>query len=119
MNARQKLILAQDLLIHHFKEEIQSISLEADHPSLRVLFKKGTVLYIRYNDYGHYSYQIYFSQTPDDWVRFDDYDATWHVKSNPHHLHDHGQQTVKRSPMNGNPDKDILLLVDFLKKGVI
>ncbi len=47
MNARQKLIRAQDLLIHHFQDEIQSIFLEADHPTLRVLYKKGALLYIR------------------------------------------------------------------------
>jgi hypothetical protein len=71
-------------------------------------------LYIRYNDYGHYSYQIQFSQALDDWIRFDDYDATWPVSTNPHHLHDHGQQNVKESPMNGNPENDIPFLIEIL-----
>jgi hypothetical protein len=115
MNARSKLIRAQDLLLHLLKDDIQSINLDAEHPTLKVTFSKGVLLYIRYNDYGHYSYQVIFSTDNDDWIRFDDYDAIWPVKSKPHHFHDHGQKNVNESKMTSDPDVDIPILVKYLK----
>ncbi|MBA7527024.1 hypothetical protein ES705_19197 [subsurface metagenome] len=53
-------------------------------------------------------------------MRFDNYDDRWDVKTRPHHFHKRCMQSVIESPMDGDPNQDIPVLVkkikEFLKK---
>ena len=73
----------------------------------------GFRLYIRYNDYGEYSYQLIFSQKPNDRLRFDNYDNVWKVSTHPHHFHQRGEKNAIESPMTGDPNHDIPILIKY------
>ncbi len=80
-------------------------------------FFKGIGIYIRYNDFEEYSYQIVFSQEFLDRIRYDNYDEMWNVNSKPHHLHPRGKKAAFESPMNGEPKHDIpILLKELIEK---
>jgi len=83
---------------------------------LTIHFKRGFILFIQYNDFNEYSYQIHFSQKPNDFIRFDNYDDRWNVKTKPHHLHPRWKKDALESPMIGNPKKDIPLLIKQIKE---
>ncbi len=83
-------------------------------PRLKIYLFNNIMTYIRYNDFNEYSYQIIFSNTKNDWVRFDNYDNIWEVRTKPNHKHCRSTSEVKESPMIGDPEKDILLLVNEL-----
>jgi len=85
---------------------------------LRVIFHNEIYLFIRYNDYGEYSYSIIFSPNPDDQMRFDNYDDIWNVKSRPHHFHVRGMQSVIDSSMNGDPNHDIPILINKILESI-
>lgn len=116
INARIKLLRARELLINQFLSEIYEIILDDDRPILTIKFRKGFILYIRYNDFDEYSYQILFSQKKFDRIRFDNYDDKWNVSSKPHHFHPRNKQTALESRMIGKPGKDIPVLIQILKK---
>ncbi|MHA1520193.1 MAG: toxin-antitoxin system TumE family protein [Promethearchaeota archaeon] len=115
MDRHEKLELAQDLLQKHTNSQISSIQREPNRPVLKIRFINGILLYIRYNDYSEYSYQIIFSQSAYDRIRFDNYDDQWNIDTKPHHKHERGGREVSRSPMCGDPTKDILKLFEYLK----
>ena len=75
----------------------------------------GTDLYIQYNNYSQYSYQIVFSPKKQDLSRFDNFDDHWDVSTKPHHYHARFEYIPKSSPMTGNPDNDMEKLCDFLR----
>lgn len=116
INARTKLLRARELLINQFLSEIYEIILDDDRPILTIKFRKGFILYIRYNDFDEYSYQILFSQKKFDRIRYDNYDDKWNVSSKPHHFHPRNKQTALESRMIGVPEKDILVLIQILKE---
>lgn len=116
INARIKLLRARELLINQFLSEIYEIILNDDRPILTIKFRKGFILYIRYNDFDEYSYQILFSQKKFDRIRYDNYDDKWNVSSKPHHFHPRNKQTALESRMIGKPGKDIPVLIQILKK---
>ena len=78
---------------------------------IKITFFKGLVLYIRYNDYDEYSYQLIYSQKKLDRIRYDNYDDIWNVISKPHHFHPKGEKTAIESPMNGDPNYDVPILI--------
>ena len=75
----------------------------------------GVVIYIRYNQFGEYGYQIIHSRNKNDFSRFDNYDDCWKVKTQPHHYHVKGGREVKSSPMSGNPESDMPILVKYIE----
>ncbi len=83
---------------------------------LTIRFKLGFTLYIQYNDFKEYSYHIQFTQKPNDFIRFDNYDDRWDIISKHHHLHPRGKTKAVKSPMIGKPEKDIPILIDVINK---
>ena len=80
---------------------------------LKIMLDSGMVIYIRYNQFGEYGYQIIHSRKKNDFSRFDNYDDRWKVKTRLHHYHIKGGHEVKSSPMSGNPEKDMLILAKY------
>ena len=55
------------------------------------------------------------SRNKNDFSRFDNYDDCWKVKTRPHHYHVKGGSEVKSSPMSGNPESDMPILVKYIE----
>lgn len=81
---------------------------------LKITFKSGIILYIRYNDFDEYGYHLMYSSKSGDYVRFDNYDKNWDIDSRPHHFHLRYKKGVQISPMDGSPDNDASYLIEFL-----
>jgi hypothetical protein len=119
VSALDKLNIARKLLLNDLLSEIKEEFIDDERPFLKITFLRGFVLYVRYNDYNEYSYQLVFSQDPLDRIRYDNYDDMWMVKSRPHHFHPKDEKTAIESLMNGDPKHDIpILLKDLLKKEI-
>ena len=58
MTGLDKLTAARKLLLNELLSEIKDECIDDEHPFLKITFFKGLVLYIRYNDYDEYSYQL-------------------------------------------------------------
>jgi len=114
MIGQEKLDFAQNLLQKDFSEKIFSISRDIYKPVLHVIFKNRINFYIRYNDFGEYSYQIVFSQKSLDRIRYDNYDSQWKVNSKPNHVHLRFDDKGGKSEMNGIPSHDIPLLIQII-----
>jgi len=56
MDSREKLQLAYNVLIKDFSDNIREIIVYKDRPVLKATFQNEIILYIRYNDYGEYTY---------------------------------------------------------------
>jgi hypothetical protein len=112
----EKLLAARKILLGRLLSEIKDEYIDDERPFLKITFFKGIVLYIRYNDYDEYSYQIVYSQEPLDRIRYDNYDDLWNVKSKPNHFHPKGEKKALESPMIGNPEHDIPILLKELLK---
>jgi len=110
---------ARELLIDLLGNDIIKDELDDTYSQLKLIFNSGIVLYIRYNEYGEYGYQIIFSPLKDDFSRFDNFDDRWDVPSKPHHFHKKGDKEAIASPMLGNPTHDIPILVKYLRLGKI
>ena len=117
MSGLSKLERAQILLHHGLSMMITNLAFEPRLARIKVTFRDGTVLFIRYNNHNEYSYSVIFSHLKYDRCRFDNYDDTWEVATRPHHFHPRMNKQGSPSPMNGDPDMDIPLLCDLLKKG--
>ncbi len=111
LTCHDKLIAARRILLNNLLPKIKNEYIDDDRPFLKITFLKGLVLYIRYNDYDEYSYQLIFSQKPLDRIRYDNYDDMWNVKSKPHHYHPKGEKTAIESSMNGDPKHNIPILI--------
>ncbi|MFO8020736.1 MAG: DUF6516 family protein [Promethearchaeia archaeon] len=109
---------ARSIIIELLADEIRSDELSEDYAQLKIVLKSGVVVYIRYNEYGEYGYQIKYSPLKNDFSRFDNFDNRWDVSTSPHHFHK-GDEKVVASPMLGNPSHDIPILVKFIKEGEI
>ena len=114
MDSRKNLELARNIIIKDYSTLIRKITLDKDRPVLKVVFNNEVNLYIRYNDYGEYSYCVIFSPNPDDQMRFDNYDDIWDVKTRPHHFHRRRMQSVVDSQMRGEPNHDISILLKYI-----
>ena len=111
LKSQDKLIIARRILLENLPLKIKNEYIDDERPVLKITFFKGLILYIRYNDYSEYSYQLIYSQKKYDRIRYDNYDDVWDVLSKPHHLHLIGEKNVIESPMNGNPEHDIPILI--------
>jgi len=104
-------------LVTTILHEIKDIYVDDDRPLLKVTFLKGFILYIRFNDFQEYSYQLMYSQQPNDRLRFDNFDDRWPVRTRPHHFHPrHGGDAIE-SPMTGIPEQDIPILIQMIFPG--
>ncbi|MEE9378210.1 MAG: DUF6516 family protein [Candidatus Lokiarchaeia archaeon] len=110
---------ARALLIKTMNEKIKTDELNEDLSQLKIILKSGHVLYIRYNEFGEYGYQIIYSPKKNDFSRFDNFDDKWDVSTKPHHLHIKGNKNAIASPMKGTPDHDMPILVKFFNEGKI
>lgn len=79
----------------------------------------GSILFIRYNPYGEYSFNLIFSTIKYDRIRFDNFDDRWDVSSRPHHFHPRGTKYAFISPMNGEPTHDLAILDDLIDKQLL
>jgi len=61
MDARQKLNIAKNIILKNYPLYVLKIDIESIRPLLKIQFFNGSLLYIRYNDYEGYSYQVIFS----------------------------------------------------------
>ncbi len=103
--------------MEYFEEEINSIIFQTEHNQLKLTFNDGSLLYIGFNDAEEYAYQLIFSAENLDRIRFDCMDKNWIVSSNPHHFHPRFHTEGFESPMNGNPETDIPLLIKLIQEG--
>ncbi|TFG19435.1 MAG: hypothetical protein EU530_06230 [Promethearchaeota archaeon] len=104
------------LLLKSLEFEINYSEINEDLSQLKVLLKSGIIIYIKYNQFGEYGYQILYSRKRADWSRFDNYDDRWDVETRPHHLHERGNKVAQSSPMIGDPNKDVQKLVKYVRK---
>nr|MDO8110652.1 DUF6516 family protein [Candidatus Sigynarchaeota archaeon] len=114
-----KLERTKSIIEIQLKDMLIGINLEAQYPRLVASFRDGIVLYIRYNDHNQYSYSILFSGSELDRCRFDNFDDKWNVPSKPHHFHPRSLKQGFKSQMSGDPDKDMVILCQAMKKGVL
>jgi len=117
MSSISKLLKAKVILEQLFDKEINSLDLNYDSRKLHVILTDGIQIYIIYNDYGQYGYNILFSNLDLDRCRFDNYDAKWDVNSRPHHFHPRKKIGAESSKMTGTPKDDIPYLYKMLKSG--
>jgi len=110
---------ARFLLLESLKIDIIDIELDLSIYQLKITFSKGVLLYIRYNEFGEYAYQIILSPRKFDYVRYDNFDDRWPIKTRPHHFHQKNNKPVIESPMNGNPAHDMPILIKFIKEQII
>ena len=71
MTGLDKLTAARKLLLDELLSEIKDEYIDDERPFLKITFFIGLILYIRYNNYDEYSYQVVFSQEPFDRFRYD------------------------------------------------
>ena len=92
MKGLDKLFLAHKMLLEELISEIKDEKIDDERPFLEITFFNGLLLYIRYNDYNEYSYQLIYSQDYLDRIRYDNFDDRWEVKSKPHYFHPQGRE---------------------------
>jgi len=112
-----KLRKAADILERELAGAILQLTIDEDTAIIHASLKDATELYLHYNDYGEYTYSILFSELEMDRCRFDNYDDKWKVLSRPHHFHPAKTPGAFDSPMRGEPDLDLPLLLNLLKTG--
>jgi hypothetical protein len=86
--------LTRDFIGRELTQNIQSMDLLDEHFMLKVIFDQGSLLFIRYNQFHEYSYQFFFSQQKNDYIRYDNFDDRWNVASRPHHFHDRNKRVI-------------------------
>ncbi len=90
---------ARVIIVDLLSDEIRSDELSENLSQLKVILKSGVIIYIRYNEYGEYGYQIKYSPEKNDFSRFDNSDDRWNVSTKPDHFHK-GNVEVIASPMS-------------------
>ena len=116
MDPISRLIEARKMLFQALQSEIIQTELKTSIYQVKILFSQGSILFIRYNEYNEYGYQLIFSKRKNDFARFDNFDDRWAVLTKPHHFHSRYKKTVVESPMTGDPKLDMPKLIEFLKK---
>ncbi len=109
---------SRKLILDLLGDYITNDDLIEEISQLKIVFKTGQNIYIRYNEFNEYGYQILFSTKKNDTARFDNFDDKWKVSTRPHHFHERGSDKVVKSSMNGEPTHDIPLLVEYLKEEI-
>lgn len=118
-NWELKLVRAHSILIENLSKKIFSQVMNLESGYLKFVFNDGSMLFVTYNKVGEYSYQYIISHKKNDRVRFDNYDKHWKVKTSPHHFHPCNEKVGLESPMNGIPDNDMPILINYLKENVV
>ncbi|MHA1273429.1 MAG: toxin-antitoxin system TumE family protein [Promethearchaeota archaeon] len=106
---------ARKILINLLDIEIILEELDYHLSQLKIILKSGITIYIKYNEFEEYGYQIVFSPQKNDFSRFDNFDDRWNVSTKPHHFHDKNKNRVIESPMIGEPEHDMPILVNYIK----
>lgn len=112
-----KIEIARKILDIKLHEVITNVIFDNQIPKISIALRNGMKIFLRYNNYNQYSYTIYFSESELDRCRFDNYDERWEVQTKPHHFHPRSSKNAFKSPMNGNPEQDILKLCDLVIEG--
>ena len=108
------------LLLHqHLSILLKTINFEPKLARIHVILRDNVQIFIRYNNYGEYSYSIIFSKSELDRCRYDNYDDRWDVITRPHHFHPRKKLKAILSKMTGNPDNDIPFLCKLIKSGKV
>lgn len=106
--------IARDLIGSELTHFIKSMDLIDEHFMLKIIFNQGSQLYIRYNEYNEYSYQFFYSQQQNEYIRYDNFDDRWDVKTRPHHFHNRDKK-IENSFMIGDPNHDIPILISKIQ----
>jgi len=109
------LMKAENLLTELLSIQIQSKITILVKGQMNIILRDGVRMFIRYNNYQEYSYTVMFSNSQDDRCRFDNFDKNWDVATKPHHFHPRQAKEGYSSPMKGNPEHDMSLLVQYLQ----
>ncbi len=115
-NRTQLLLDAKAIIETQLRKYIITTDFNESGSKLTFTLLGGITLYIRYNDYQEYSYTIQFSLNKFDRIRYDNFDKTWGVETNPHHLHPLSETIAQKSPMNGNPNYDMPIFISAIRK---
>jgi len=110
---------ARSLLIDILSNDIKKDELDENFSQLKLILNSGIIIYIRYNEFGEYGYQIIYSPQKNDFSRFDNFDDKWDVATKPHHFHRKGNKYAIASPMLGNPTHDMPILIKYINEGKI
>ncbi|MFX0125383.1 MAG: hypothetical protein ACFFAE_17270 [Candidatus Hodarchaeota archaeon] len=110
----QKLHEACKLLNDVLQAEIVDLELSTAIYQLRLTFTTGAQLFIRYNEFEEYGYQLIISKKKYDTLRFDNFDDRWPVSSKPHYFHPKENKPVRESPMVGSPSRDMPKLITLI-----
>ncbi len=113
------ILKAYDIILKELRGFISEIDLDEDTSKLRIKLKSGTTVFIRYNNYGQYSYIVMFSSQKLDRIRFDNFDNKWEVPSKPHHTHPRHQEKAIESPFKGSSSDNIKFLCSIIQSGKI
>ncbi|WP_371804106.1 toxin-antitoxin system TumE family protein [Candidatus Lokiarchaeum ossiferum] len=105
---------ARTILLEILQNQIVEDEFHESISQLKLVLNSGVRVYIKYNQFGEYGYQILHSYEKNDFSRFDNFDDHWDVKSRPHHHHLKGGLEVIQSPMRGSPENDMPILVKYL-----
>lgn len=116
MDPISKLVKARKILFHALETEIIQLNLDSLIYQLKIVFSQGSILFIRYNEFDEYAYQVIFSKRKGDFVRFDNFDDRWLISTKPHHFHTKYYKKVTESSMTGDPEHDMPILIEYLKK---
>jgi hypothetical protein len=65
---------ARRILLEHLRKKIELTEIDASIYQLKIKFTQGTILFIRYNKFNEYAYQIIFSKKKNDYMRYDNFD---------------------------------------------
>jgi hypothetical protein len=106
---------SRELIFRDLQGEILDIELDLVIYQLKILFKTHQILYIRFNEYGEYAYQLILSKRKGDFIRWENFDKKWNVSTRPHHFHSLNGKNTLESPMIGNPQNDMPVLIQYLK----
>ena len=117
MSSLQKLDKTRLLLHQYLSIHLSTLNFEPKLARIHAILRDNVQLYVRYNNYGEYSYTIIFSKSSLDRCRFDNYDDRWEVSTRPHHFHPRKKKDAFRSIMTGTPEKDIPLLCELILSG--
>jgi len=108
------IIESHSILQQALEKELLSIDIDYEAGRLRIKLRKGLIVYVRYNNYGQYSYMIQFSMKLLDRIRFDNFDEKWPNSTWPHHCHPRFKKEAIMSQFRGNPKADLPKLAELI-----
>ncbi|OLS19234.1 MAG: hypothetical protein HeimC3_46650 [Candidatus Heimdallarchaeota archaeon LC_3] len=108
----------RSIIFDALKDDITEITIDSSVYQLKVVFSIGSILYIRFNEFDEYGYQLIYTKKKGDFIRFDNFDDKWEIKSKPNHYHTRYNGEIIESPMIGVPSKDMQKLIKIIKKSL-